>query len=32
MSGYVLDEQTKEQHPPSTGKRHACPKCKSAFH
>jgi len=25
MSGYVLDEQTKEQHPPSTGKRHACP-------
>jgi transposase-like protein len=32
MSGYVLNKQTKEQHPPRASQRHACPKCDSAFH
>jgi hypothetical protein len=32
MSGYLLNKQTKEQHPPRASQRHACPKCDSAFH
>jgi hypothetical protein len=32
ISDYLLDEQTKEQHPPCPSKHHACPECDSAFH